>query len=388
MTLKVFEAFAGIGTQTMALKRLNIDFEIVGISEIDNFAVDSYANIHCKNIQVKEKSIEEMKDYLKKINFPLDNKGQLKKLNNTKIKECYKNCIKSKNFGDISKINADELSDIDLFTYSFPCQSISFAGLSKGLRRGSGTRSSLLWECEKIIEGKRPKYLLMENVKALVSKNFKSDFENWLKILESYGYTNYWQVLNAKDYGVPQNRERVFCVSILGDHEPYVFPDKKESTLRLRDILEEHKDVEYKYYLKQKHIDRIVFNNKKDPNEDINRIVLLGNAPRKDGTRSDNLKILSKNGVCATLTTMAGGDTIPNIIASVDIDNTGTLTYKGQENLKIRRLTPKECWRLMGVSDKDFEAAERVNSNSQLYKQAGNAIVVDVLSAIFKNMDL
>ncbi|WOK52001.1 DNA (cytosine-5-)-methyltransferase [Streptococcus equi subsp. equi] len=199
--LRVFEAFAGIGTQRMALRNLGIPHEVVAIAEIDKFAIKSYEAIH----------------------GPVNN------------------------LGDISKINPDTIPDHDLFTYSFPCQDISVAGKQAGLDIDSGTRSGLLWECQKVIVAKKPKYLLMENVKNLVGKKHKPNFDKWLDWLESQGYTNDWQVLNAKDYGVPQNRECVFCVSILGEHKPYIFPEKQELTIRLKDILED--DVDEKYYL-------------------------------------------------------------------------------------------------------------------------------------------
>ena len=211
MKIKVFEAFSGIGTQRMALGNLGIEHEVVAIAEIDKYALKSYEAIHgdCPNL------------------------------------------------GDISKIDPNTIPDHDLFTYSFPCQDISAAGKGKGFEKGSGTRSGLLWECEKVIRAKKPKYLLMENVKNLVSKKFKPGFEEWLKALEEIGYTNYYSVLNAKDFGIPQNRERVFCVSILGNHEPYIFPEKQELTIRLKDVLED--DVDKKYYLSEERVAQLIW---------------------------------------------------------------------------------------------------------------------------------
>ena len=211
MKIKVFEAFSGIGTQRMALRNLGIEHEVVAIAEIDKYALKSYEAIHgdCPNL------------------------------------------------GDISKIDPNDIPDHDLFTYSFPCQDISAAGKGKGFEKGSGTRSGLLWECEKVIRAKKPKYLLMENVKNLVAKKFKPGFEEWLKALEEIGYTNYYSVLNAKDYGIPQNRERVFCVSILGDHEPYKFPKKQELTIRLKDVLED--EVDEKYYLSEERVAQLTW---------------------------------------------------------------------------------------------------------------------------------
>lgn len=209
--LRVFEAFAGIGTQRMALKRLGIEHEVVAIAEIDKYALKSYEAIHgdCPNL------------------------------------------------GDISRIDTNDIPDHDLFTYSFPCQDISVAGNQAGLDIGSGTKSGLLWECQKVISVKRPKYLLMENVKNLVGKKHKHNFDKWLEWLEEQGYTNYWQVLNAKDYGIPQNRERVFCVSILGEHEHYVFSEKQELQLRLKDMLEE--DVDEKYFMTDERLQQLTW---------------------------------------------------------------------------------------------------------------------------------
>ena len=191
--LRVFEAFAGIGSQRMALRNLNIPHEVVAISETDKFAIKSYMAIHGETL----------------------------------------------NLGDISKIKIEDIPEHDLFTYSFPCQDISMAGKQASLKEGSETRSSLLWECKKIIENKKPKYLLMENVKNLISKKHKPYFDKWLEYLENLGYTNYWKVLNAKDFGVPHNRERIFAVSILDNKEQYVFPEAKELDTTLEDILEE-----------------------------------------------------------------------------------------------------------------------------------------------------
>lgn len=420
--LRAFEAFAGIGTQRMALKRLGINHEVIGISEIDKFAIKSYEAIH----------------------------GE------------------TKNFGDIAQINTDDLPEFDLFTYSFPCQDISVAGHQKGLDKGSETRSSLLWECERIIKDCRPKYLLMENVKNLVGKKHIHNFEKWLEILEGYGYINSWRVLNAKDYGIPQNRERVFCVSILNDgkesnfttkttseqlelsligdtpnksnlkaepRQKYKFPEKRELKTRLKDLLED--EVDEKFYLSEEQINRIKFStynaaakrkqekeysdtlcarDYKDPK--CVKVRQIGQCDTPKRKNSNRYRVYDAETISPSLTTMGSGNLEPHVIGGVGDKNFGKQWRQGnriynidtiattlmsspagnaggqtnlygsleQPNFRVRKLTPLECWRLMGVEDECFYKAEKVNSNSQLYKQAGNAIVVDVLEAIFKNL--
>lgn len=218
--LRLIELFAGIGSQTQALTNIGIAHKVVAISEIDKYAIQSYEAMHGI----------------------------------------------ANNLGDIRKI--EELPDADLWTYSFPCQDISVAGKGAGIKEG--TRSGLLFEVERLLrvaleKGTLPKYLLLENVKNLVSKKFKADFDKWLDFLAELGYTNYWKVLNAKDYGIPQNRERVFCVSIRGEHKPFVFPKPKELTIRLRDMIDEM--VDERFYLKESTIRSILrstFNSRRD----------------------------------------------------------------------------------------------------------------------------
>lgn len=218
--LRLIELFAGIGSQTQALKNIGVSHKVVAISEIDKYAIKSYEALH----------------------------GE------------------TNNLGDIREIA--KLPEADFWTYSFPCQDISVAGKGAGIKEG--TRSGLLFEVERLLKvanenGTLPKYLLLENVKNLVSKKFKADFDSWLNFLSSLGYINYWKILNAKDYGIPQNRERVFCVSVRGEHEPFVFPDKKELKLRLKDLID--KVVDEKYYLKESTIKSIVnstFNSRRD----------------------------------------------------------------------------------------------------------------------------
>ena len=224
-TIKVFTAFSGYDSQCLALDRLkrdypDFDYELVGWSEIDKYAIQAHDAL-----------------------FPQ---------------------WADRNYGDISKIDWSQVPDFDLFTYSFPCQDISNAGLQRGFEEGSETRSSLLWECLKAIVAKRPKYLLLENVKALVSKKFLPMFNKWIKSLEDYGYYNNWSVLNTKDFGVPQNRERVFLMSIrrdLLDPNPvYNFPKPFPLEIRLKDVLEEK--VDEKYYLSDKLITSLSHDNK------------------------------------------------------------------------------------------------------------------------------
>jgi len=417
MTIRVFEAFSGVGSQRMALRNLGIDHEVVAIAEIDKFAIKSYEAIH----------------------------GE------------------TNNLGDISQIETADIPDHDLFTYSFPCQDISVAGKGLGLDEGGDTRSGLLWECQKVIAVKEPKYLMLENVKNLVGKKHKHNFDKWLEWLEEQGYTNYWKVLNAKDYGVPQNRERVFVVSVLGEHEPYKFPEPVELELRLKDVLED--EVDEKYYLSEERVDQLTLNwDKVLANKDLqavgntsatgynksnvyhengisptitardykgpNQVLQVGQYDTNTRTNSNGFRTYSPSRIGASLTTMGGGGREPHVMLDQDNQQPSMLiknntkqgyieatdgdgidlafpssnTRRGRvqkdksqtldtsdskgvvENLRIRKLTPLECWRLMGFSDEDFHKAEEVNSNSQLYKQAGNSIVVDVLEAIFKKL--
>ena len=213
--LRVFTAFSGYDSQMMALQRLkdnfsDFDFVCVGWSEIDENAITAH-------------------------------------------NACFPN-EKDKNYGDISKIDWEKVPDFDLFTMSSPCQDFSMSGKRRGGQEGSGTRSSLLWECTKAIEIKRPRYVFFENVKGLITGSFVKGFHKWQARLEGFGYSNFSQVLNAKDYGVPQNRERVFMVSILRtEQEPnpsYYFPKPFKLETRIKDILEEK--VDESFYLSDK----------------------------------------------------------------------------------------------------------------------------------------
>ena len=213
--MKVLSLFSGIGAFEKALGRLNIDYELVAFSEIDKYATKSYCAIH---------GVDE-----------------------------------SMNLGDITEVDENSLpKDIDLITYGFPCQDISLAGKQKGMFNDDGTqtRSGLFFEALRIIEATKPKIAIAENVKNLTGKKFKEQFALVLESLDEAGYNNYWKVLNAKDYGIPQNRERVFIISIRKDIDKgYEFPEPFPLELRLRDMLDD--EVDEKFYLSTKCIERV-----------------------------------------------------------------------------------------------------------------------------------
>ena len=479
--ITVNELFSGIGAQKKALQRIGIKHEIVGISEIDKYAITSYEAIYGKTF----------------------------------------------NYGDIKTI--ERLNYADLWTYSFPCTDISVAGRQEGINEN--TRSGLLYQVQRLLEiakadGTLPKYLLFENVKNLVGKKFKPQFLEWLEYLDTLGYNTYWQVLNAKHYGIPQNRERVYGVSIRKDVDrgTFKFPEKENLNKRLIDILEEK--VDESFYLKQKTLEYFINNSLKNQEKgngfrfkphnseqaeiafsvttkagsrmDDNYLIVAsrGRNPQNPSDRTkgsffeqrlepnlqgisntlttvqkDNLllekkivqvgnlkntekfggnptegrvysqegiapticarsntpkiiqagnivntgnwnnpqrgRIYSTEGISPTINTMQGGGLEPKIIIgstqkNAAINNEGicpTLTSAmgcggghipmHNYNLRIRKLTPLECWRLMGFDDADFYKAQNAGvSKTQLYKQAGNSIVVDVLEKIFSNMFL
>lgn len=209
--LKVVTLCSGYDSQLMAIRNLGIPYECVGWSEIDPYAIRAHNAV-----------------------FPE---------------------IAGRNLGDMTKIDWDLVDDFDLLFYSTPCTDFSNAGKQAGGEEGSGTRSSILWWTRYAVLKKKPKYLIMENVKALVSDKFRPLFLKWCDELQSYGYTNFAQVLNAKDYGIPQNRDRIFVVSILGESW-FNFPQPFPLKLRLKDMLEDK--VDEKYYLPQDKVNQFI----------------------------------------------------------------------------------------------------------------------------------
>ncbi len=419
--IKIFEAFSGIGCQRMAMERLGIEFESIGISEIDKHAIKSYQAIH----------------------------GEVK------------------NWGNICDIKGDNLAQIDIFTYSFPCTDLSKAGKQKGLNK---TRSGLVYEVLRIlqelkIEGRLPKVLIMENVIDLIQIKFVREFQIIQLELERLGYSNYTETLNAKDFGIAQNRDRVFMVSILGNYY-YEFPKPIKLENRLKDYLETN--VDSKYYLSSELISRIgkwksqqnpIENSKTNEDIYIQCITAKGNttdnasmllirektvkgyteAFEGDGVyinRPHQKRGVVQNGKIQTLKTSCSyvGVVVPielrsdegiryfkdNLIGTLrtkdscgdkmiifddynssireDQNTIGTLTtncgssserngYKLIENgLRIRKLTPLECWRLMGIDDQYYFKSSQVCSSTQLYKQAGNGIVVNVFQEILRQL--
>ena len=378
--LRVFEAFAGVGSQRMALRNIGIDFEVVGISDVDRYALLAYDAIHHNGEPVEEKTKEEMLAEFTKRNIAYNfstGKSEIPKKDED-IKKLYEAHVRSKNFGDIRTIDVNELPEIDLFTYSFPCKNISVEGLKAGFDKNSGNQSSLVWDCKKIIESKRPKYLLMENVKNIVSKAHIHNFNEWCQTLEELGYNNYWKIYNGVDYGVPQKRERVMMVSILKEHDKgYIMPSGYPLQTFLVDILQDQ--VDDKFYIDREKFATLI---KDAPDENGLPVVHVREANRKgyaEATIGDSINIMQANsktrrgrvgkGVCNTINTS-------NWQCVLDVDR------------RVRRLTDLECWRLIGFSDEDYYKAKEIGglSESKLYERAGRGIVVPMLEEIFKNL--
>lgn len=544
--LRLIELFAGIGAQAKALENLGVEFEHYRICEFDKYAVASYNSIHGTDFDTS----------------------------------------------DITQIHAEDLGIVEtdkyeyIMTYSFPCTDLSKAGKQQGMSRESGTRSGLLWEVERLLKETKqlPQILLMENVPDVLSEKNCKDFYSWCDFLEKLGYTSKYAILNSKDYGVPQNRERCFMLSWLGEDYYYDFPDKIPLLIRLKDVLE--KKVDEKYYLSEKTIKYFIKHTQESIEkgngfrfEPTDGNVIVKTITTKAGNRMDDNfikcehiaqleggfemanRVYSAEGLCPIIRAMQGGGLEPKILEDFyksreprvyegvapiirsereglkvveghrfyeqafetikendcvsgdtidafnkkvnksgvsptvttrpegfktailvvdepialdeqngylrkdgtvgtittdgsspkhnnrivepmvwdgfnqfirkDISCVGTLTRNcgadqncdvrlfqyghgylpsGEINsdvfptvpesntarynnailqngdVRVRKLTPKECWRLMGFDDKSFSRAEKVVSNSQLYKQAGNSIVVDVLMAIFRNL--
>ena len=433
MKLKILELFGGIGALSKALERLEIDYEITDYVEIDKYAVKSYNAIHGTNFEPQ----------------------------------------------DICTWDKD--IKVDLIMHGSPCQDFSLAGKQAGGDKDSGTRSSLMYETIRIVEKLKPKYVIWENVKNLLSKKHRHNFDAYLETMEQLGYTNYYQVLNAKDYGIPQNRERVFTISIRNDiNKGYIFPPKQELKLKLKDMLED--EVDESFYLTEDKIEKIShWNAYQKPFKKVNgnnsivptitargagedhsgmitysdrleettnlqeECLHIKNATKKgyleaydgDGidissrmqyhrgnVQKDSIQTLDCTGgeghgvvvknlkqkLCDQLietNQVSEGDVIKHSYTQQILDGKKkcveksdgimiTLTTRGDcvgtavkdksNNLRIRKLTPKECWRLMGFEDEDYERASKVNTKSQLYKQAGNSIVVNVLEAILKEL--
>ena len=370
-------------------------------------------------------------------------------------------CDESLNLRDVRTVTAETVRDrqVDLITYGFPCQDISIAGKQQGFVNDSGesTRSGLFFEALRIIKELRPRYAIAENVKALTSTKFKNEFATVLSSLEEAGYNNYWRVLNAKDYGIPQNRERVFIVSIRRDVDEgdFQFPEKEPLMLRLRDMLEPAESVDEKYYLstEREGVRRLIA--ELEARYSLPAAARIGETPAlrqigniaKDPNREHiQDRIYDPSGLAPTLNTVGGGNLEPKItidgtigphetdritgkdgmvqtLKATDYKNPSKIVTEGfirdaqcqsaqvfssnglsrtitacdykdplkiaepehTRTVRIRKLTPRECWRLMGFLDEEFDRVHGV-SNSQLYKQAGNSIVVNVLSALLSQL--
>ena len=404
--LKVIELFAGVGAQAEALKRANIKHEVIAISEIDKYAIQTYRKLH----------------------------GWVT------------------NLGDIKKIK--ELPQADLWTYSFPCTDISISGQMKGFDKDSNTGSSLLWEVQRLLEkgkdnGTLPRFLLMENVKNIVSKRFLPLFQTWVDYLSSLGYKSFYKVLNARDYNVPQNRERCFMISVLNFDGEFNFPETTELKVTLQDLLE--KEVEERYFLSDRFIkyacdmenrNGFIRGKRFRPHDGESKVAYTITT-NPGGRATDNFVMLPAVGAIRGRPNGNGGYTqklhvkgepIVNTITTVQKDNvilvpqatkagyaaaevgdgiyTNRMKYKRgvvqksmiptlktsvsdigvvvtdkDELINIRRLTPRECWRLMGWDDERIDVAfSSGSSETQLYKMAGNSIVVNVLTRIFEAM--
>lgn len=474
--IRLISMFSGYDSQELALKYCGIKYEPWRTCEWAVKSIQALKDMHCMNDNTdysKDHSDEFILNRLSKwgisanYNEPMT-KDQIKRLGTAKQRQIYNNIKATHNLVNIQQVKGTDLGIIEtdkydyLLTYSFPCQDLSMAGKRQGMAKGDGTRSGMLWEVERILDecrelGSLPQLLLMENVPEVIGTNNIKHFAKWLEKLESIGYKCYWKVINAKDYGVPQNRERCFMVSILGDYY-YDFPSKVPLKYKLKSFLEQNVDEKFylsdkmkEYCLKDKSqttkYDRkgAFLNSLKNTNEKgiavsittksgtraIDNFVLEDGVDLVDYSKSENFlkgksRIMENKQISPTILTkdkfgvleknlkqqlcndliksgkVKDGDFIRHSYSSSRMKNFYTSNRENPncsptldtrcdclgvvQDLRIRKLTPKECFRLMGVKDADFEKVAKNQSNASLYHLAGDSIVVEVLCAIFGQM--
>ena len=335
--IRLIELFAGIGAQAKALENIGVKFEHYRICEFDKYAVASYNAVHGTEFTTS----------------------------------------------DITKIHASDLGIVDtdkyeyIMTYSFPCTDLSKAGKQQGMSRESGTRSGLLWEVERLLKEAEelPQILLMENVPDVLSEKNRADFFEWYRFLENLGYTNKYAILNAKDIGIPQNRNRCFMLSWLGDFY-YDFPDKipMKPFINFLDFNEDYIIKPEKLTETQKNCIKHI------AAETLSKTIRSGGLKSRDrhewAVYSVELR-QSENFIKEKSLWMK------NLSKTICVQHLNSYTIDGKIYFDY---SPLECWRLMGFDNESFSRAEKKVSNSQLYKQAGNSIVVPVLEAIFRQM--
>lgn len=391
--LRIITTFSGYDSQALALKYLGVNFEHHRTCEWAVKSIQALKDLHFSNDNTdysKELTLDEVYNYLynkgisSNYNEPM-NLNQIKRLGEDKARTIFNNIKATKNMVNIQQVKAEDLKIVEkdkyeyLFTYSFPCQDLSLAGLRKGMKKGESTRSGMLWEVERILEECKelnalPNILFMENVPEVIGKNNIKDFQKWIEKLESLGYSNYVECLNSKDYGIPQNRNRCFMISVLGEYS-YKFPLPFKLDLRLKDLLE--KEVDEKYYLSSKRIKDISeWKAQQDPLKDIDK----------------------EKEICPTLTARGAGEEHSGmILINEDVYNQENVarTCENYEfkkelnynsNLRIRKLSPRETFRLMGVKDEDFDKIKNNQSDSSLYHLAGDSIVATLMIYMFKNL--
>lgn len=276
--IRLIELFGGYGSQALSLKYLGISFEHYRLSEWAVKSIQAYKDMHFADDNTdysKDMSVEQVKAWLygkisADYNTPMTEQ-QINRLSEKQARTIYNNMQATHNLGSITQIKAEDLAVVDtdkycyIMTYSYPCQDCSQAGRGAGMAKGSGTRSALLWEVERLLlelkeTNSLPQILLLENVPQVHGEKNKDDFYAWISELEEMGYHNYWQDLNAKDYCIPQNRNRCFMVSLLGDYY-YSFPKPQKLTVRLKDFLD--KKVDEKYYLSDKTVEMFIEHTRK-----------------------------------------------------------------------------------------------------------------------------
>lgn len=578
--LRLVELFAGIGAQAMALRDLGTDYETQCISEWNIFSNRSYRAIHCPG-ELKDRSegmgFDEVVAALCDIGISTDGKsplseGQIKRRGEEDCRRIYSEFRATRNIGSIINRKGADLGITDtdkyeyIMTYSYPCQDLSVAGKGKGMAKGSGTRSSLLWEVERMLGemDELPQILVMENVPMVHSSKNAPEFTKWLDRLKEMGYSNFWQDLNAKRFGIPQNRERTFMVSILGDWK-FSFPKSMDCRVSVASLLEEK--VDERYYMPPERARQLIANSRLEASDGLGGQVLckldkkyrdgafqtlqdcglktvgddtagtvLARYYKGVGGNGDNMVMESDRverlggiyeschgnygnvygcgGVMPTLRSGNGFGTAPiiaairgrktwgceagigqrlevnssgasNSLTTVQKDNMvvegGTVptdviindrgfsnneprvsigvsptlraqshrnppkvvemdsavrirqatkqgyiecepggladfsypnsyakrgrvqdgghtppalmaggrdVSRAESELRIRKLTPRECWRLMGFSDLDFDRASEVCSDTQLYMQAGNSIVRNLMAALFSQLNI